>query len=201
MKIETYCGGDLQTNCYFIPEIGALFDAPDTAADWISARGWKVRHLVLTHGHFDHIMDGARIVREHGAKVYIHQADEGMITDGDIWKKFGWPIEVESFRADTLVPESEAFSIGETLCQTFHIPGHSPGSICYYFASAGQVMGGDVLFRGGVGRWDLPGGSRESLVNGIRAKLLPLPESTVVYPGHGPETTIGREKVSNPFLQ
>jgi glyoxylase-like metal-dependent hydrolase (beta-lactamase superfamily II) len=114
---------------------------------------------------------------------------------------FGLPKKLRPVHATQLLDETTPPPSSWPQAQLLHVPGHCPGSLCLYLGHTGQLFGGDVLFAGGVGRWDLPGGSREILLDGIRKKILPLPESTIVYPGHGSSTTVGREKTSNPFLQ
>jgi glyoxylase-like metal-dependent hydrolase (beta-lactamase superfamily II) len=100
-----------------------------------------------------------------------------------------------------LLKEGAGQNLGGQIFDVLHVPGHCPGSLCFWHRESGHLFGGDVLFAGGVGRWDLPGGDRELLFRGIREKLYPLPEATEVHPGHGPSTTIGREKVGNPFVR
>jgi glyoxylase-like metal-dependent hydrolase (beta-lactamase superfamily II) len=104
-------------------------------------------------------------------------------------------------KADILLKESKGQSMMGRHFDIHEVPGHCPGSICVHDSAAGHLFGGDVLFAGGVGRWDLPGGDKDLLLGGIHSKLLPLPEDTLVFPGHGPHTTIGVEKANNPYLQ
>jgi glyoxylase-like metal-dependent hydrolase (beta-lactamase superfamily II) len=100
-----------------------------------------------------------------------------------------------------LLAETPACEVAGLHFTVFEVPGHCPGSLCFYFEEEGALFGGDVLFRGGIGRWDLPGGDHELLITGIVRKILPLPDATKVYPGHGPATTVGRERATNPFLR
>lgn len=200
---EVFTGGLLETNaCLFqTPEGLLVFDAPDGLAAELRDRKEKVSLLVLTHGHFDHTWDAAPIARDHGCPVLYHQADEELCLNPDAAMKFvGMSGLVEPISATRFLKAGETLEHGGFSFQIFHIPGHSKGSLCFYEKKLGLVVGGDVLFAGGVGRWDLPGGSREDLIAGIRRDLMPLPDETVVYPGHGPETTIGRERRSNPYL-
>ena len=123
-----------------------------------------------------------------------------MVGDRDFFRRWGFELEVEPFSADFLINEGPQ-KLLDVEFQIFHVPGHCPGSLCFLLPGENTLVGGDVLFQGGVGRWDLPGGDREVLFDGIRRKLLPLPDDTIVLPGHGPATTIGHERSENPFLE
>jgi glyoxylase-like metal-dependent hydrolase (beta-lactamase superfamily II) len=203
---HVYTGGGLETNAYLIPgETGWLcFDAPEGLAEEARRRRWKIEALFLTHGHFDHVWDAWVIEAEHGCPVYVHPADAPLLRDISYLKMFGiretFPL-VQTL-SELPVPDrgSLQWTVGEREFTLFHIPGHSLGSVAFYEPEESRIFGGDVLFAGGVGRWDLPGGSREALISGITRHLLFLPEATEVWPGHGPGTTIGREKASNPYL-
>ena len=199
-EFKIFTGGALATNAFFIETPGGnvLFDAPQ-GADEAFADG-RVDWLVLTHGHFDHVMDAAAIQRRHGCKVACHADTVPMIADGAFFKKHGFDVEFESVSPDLLLEEGGSAEIAGLDLQVLHVPGHCPGSLCFYFPKSGVLIGGDVLFREGVGRWDLPGGDGQLLFDGIRRKLYPLDPATRVLPGHGPETTIGHEKESNPYV-
>lgn len=200
MEMECFTGGLAQTNGYLLKgEDGWLaVDAPEGFAGF--CRGRKVGALVLTHGHWDHIWDAAALVEEHGCPVYYHADDAPLITRPEVMIAFGLPVRLRPVAATRHLEEGEVFPWEPWRFQILHVPGHCPGSICLYEAEAGVVFGGDVLFAGGVGRWDLPHGDRDLLLRGIREKLLVLPETVRVLPGHGPETSIGEEKATNPFL-
>lgn len=198
---ETFTGGALETNCYLIecPGGNILVDAPEGAS--AAFRNTPVSLLVLTHGHFDHVWDAAEMARLHGCPVAMHPTTEEMLADRGLLKRFGLDLEVEPVSAARLLKEGKGADLLGRVFDLYEVPGHCPGSICLHDVSSGRLYGGDVLFAGGVGRWDLPGGDRDLLLKGIRDKLLPLPERTIVHPGHGPATTIGREKEGNPYLQ
>lgn len=199
MNIETFTGGLAETNGYLI-EGGAgwlAIDAPEGMADFCD--GEKITALVLTHGHWDHIWDAAALSRAHGCPVYYHKDDLPLITNPDIMAAFGLPKKLEPVSATRFLGEGGTLPHDPWNFEILHIPGHCPGSICLYEKKAGVVFGGDVLFAGAVGRWDLPHGNQNLLLTGIREKLLPLPGETILYPGHGPNTTIGHEKRTNPF--
>lgn len=156
--------------------------------------------LVNTHCHFDHIL-GINFCRtKYGIPFFAHQDDEFLIeravVQGDV---FGVPMEpVDS--PDGRISEGDLLSFGNSSLEVLHVPGHAPGSLVFYVREQGFILAGDVLFRGSVGRTDLAKGNYEQLIGHIKNKLLILPDETVVYCGHGPETTIGLEKMTNPFL-
>jgi len=197
---QPFTGGVLDTNAFLFraPEGNILFDAPQ-GADAAFA-GEKISLLVLTHGHYDHVADAAAIKRRHGCPVFMHGLTVPMVEDAEFFKRWGFQLEVEPVSADQLVDEGQYEWLGEPV-EVFHVPGHCPGSLCTLIPSQGVLIGGDVLFQGGVGRWDLPGGDHDALISGIQKSLMPLPDDTRVFPGHGPETTIGSERESNPYIQ
>ena len=196
-----FTGGALETNSYLIgcPKGNLLVDAPEGAAE--AFRNTPISLLLLTHGHFDHVWDAAEIAKIHNCPVAMHRTTEEMLADRGLLKRFGLDLEVEPVSASQLLKEGAGVDFLGKAFDLFEVPGHCPGSICLLDPSSGKLYGGDVLFAGGVGRWDLPGGDRDLLLSGIRTKLLPLASDTIVYPGHGPATTIGRERQSNPYLQ
>lgn len=195
-----FTGGSYETNSYLIPapEGFILIDAPEGSAEAFSDR--NITLLVLTHGHFDHFWDAAEIVRKHGCRVAAHAITEQIIADKGLLRRLGIDLELEPVKVDLHLSEGEVSLNGKPF-MIHEVPGHCPGSICLEDPMEKVLYGGDVLFAGGVGRWDLPGGDKELLLDGIRGKLLPLPEQTLVLPGHGPATTIGTEKRSNLYLK
>jgi glyoxylase-like metal-dependent hydrolase (beta-lactamase superfamily II) len=198
-----YTGGLAATNAYLLDLDGHLLavDAPEGFLDFLKQKKIKPHSLLLTHGHWDHIWDAADIAEWAGCPVYYHPETAFLCLEPDAMLSFGLPKKLRPVHATQLLDETTPPPSNWPQAQLFHVPGHCPGSLCLHLPRSGQLFGGDVLFSDGVGRWDLPGGSREILLDGIRKKILPLPESTIVYPGHGPSTTVGREKTSNPFLQ
>jgi len=203
---RVFTGGDLATNGYLLEgkEGTICFDAPEGMARELMRTGIKPTALLLTHGHFDHMWDSALIQEDYRCPIYVHQADEAMVLDPSYAKMFG---VVPSIRAPSQVHNYEILEQGSAkfVCageefQIFHIPGHSAGSVAFYHPGWGVLISGDTLFCGGVGRWDLPGGSRSALLQGLRKHLVPLPPETRVYAGHGPSTTIGAELETNPYL-
>jgi glyoxylase-like metal-dependent hydrolase (beta-lactamase superfamily II) len=200
MRIETFTGGIFDTNCFLLPEHGILIDAPQDAADWLARRGGKIGLLLLTHGHIDHVVDAARIQREHGCQVGYHRDSIPLLTDRNFFKQLGFGWEIEPVRADFLIAETEHVDLAGVPFRVLEVPGHCPGSLCFFATQPRVLFGGDVLFAGGVGRWDLPGGDRELLFSGIREKVMALGDDVRVLPGHGPATTIGAERRTNPYL-
>jgi len=212
-RFKDFTGGFLETNAYALELPGGrvLIDAPEGSDD--AFRDEPIALLLLTHGHFDHVADAAKIRRRHDCPVIAHPDTLPMVSDARFFRKFGFDIEIEPVEIDAFVSESETppagaeilagvgIGTGGITMQILDVPGHCPGSLCFHFPAEQFLFGGDVLFRDGIGRWDLPGGSHDLLVSGIRSKILPLPAPTRVFPGHGPETTVGRESAQNPFLQ
>lgn len=203
LDISTFTGGIAQTNGYLftLPGGTVLVDAPEGVADWLKKRGVKVDALLLTHQHFDHVLDAAAVRSEHGCTVHAWAPLSKDLTLEVLFGAVtGSSYSVPEFIVDeVLAGQSETRVAGERW-ELFHVPGHSPDSLCFYLPGEKLLFGGDVLFLDGVGRTDFPGGSFEQLVVGIETKLWPLPEDTKVYPGHGPATSIGRERVRNPYV-
>jgi glyoxylase-like metal-dependent hydrolase (beta-lactamase superfamily II) len=164
----------------------------------LNTRGWSLGGIWITHGHIDHILGVAAVKRATGAPIYLHPADRPLndsLTQQGSW--FG-------LKVDPLPPPDRDLEAGQRLdvggieFTVRHTPGHSPGSVS--FVRQGTIFGGDVLFNGSIGRTDLPGGDAATLLKSIHRDFLSLPDSTVVRSGHGPETTIGVERLTNPFL-
>lgn len=200
MKCDKFTGGIFDTNCFFLRDAGILIDAPQDSAAWLAGRREKVELLLLTHGHIDHVVDAARIRREHGCRVGYHAETAQMLTDPDFFKRFGFGWEIEPCPADFFIAETDSRELQGIDFQVLDVPGHCPGSLCFHWKSERLLFGGDVLFAGGVGRWDLPGGDRDLLFEGIRKKVFPLGDDITVLPGHGPATKIGIERQTNPFF-
>jgi len=201
IQFEEFTGGPLDTNAFLIHSPGGniLIDAPMGADRRF--QNTEIHTLILTHGHFDHIADAAAIQSRHGCRVGFHPGTLPMVSDRNFFRKWGFELEVEPVAGELMLAEPATLDSEGAHFHILDVPGHCPGSICLYIQKSGLLFGGDVLFRNGIGRWDLPGGDYELLVTGIRNKILVLPDSTRVLPGHGPETTVGTERKSNPWLQ
>jgi hydroxyacylglutathione hydrolase len=202
MTYETFCGGLFETNCYLIgaPEGPILFDAPDGACAWLEERGVDLKLLLLTHGHIDHVQDVARLKRRFKCPIGCSVETEPMISDPNFFRNFGFELEIEPVKPDFFISESPSRNFLGIDFQVLEVPGHCPGSLCFFSRKGELLIGGDVLFASGVGRWDLPGGDADVLFSGIRQKLYPLGDNVTVLPGHGPPTKIGTERRTNPFV-
>ncbi|HEX8679021.1 MAG TPA: MBL fold metallo-hydrolase [Chthoniobacterales bacterium] len=202
-RYDTFCGGVFETNCYVFhaPEGAILFDAPDGACEWLESRGIEPKLLLLTHGHFDHVPDVAKIKRRFNCEIGCHADTVPMISDAEFFRSYGFALEIEPAQPDFLIEETPEREFLGAKFEVLDVPGHSPGSLCFLSREQNLLVGGDVLFAGGVGRWDLPGGDGELLFRGIRTKLYRLGDNITVLPGHGPPTTIGDERRTNPFVR
>lgn len=180
-----------------------MIDAPEGSAEWLQERlkkqGARLKTLILTHGHFDHIADAAEIKKATDCRVLFHLADREMIETPSIQALFGAPL-VPAVKADGYLTEGETLEVAGRHYRILHTPGHCPGNICLVDEKDRCVYVGDLIFYGSVGRTDLPGGSFEVLLENIQHKIFKLPEDYSLYSGHGPATTVGREKRQNPFV-
>jgi hydroxyacylglutathione hydrolase len=167
----------------------------------IKAKGYVVDYIIATHGHPDHVCGNRKIQEATGAKIVMHKADSLFFNKPEVQNYFAMLGMEPSPPTDREVEEGDMIVIGATSFKVIHTPGHTPGGMCLY--NAPNLITGDTLFVGGIGRTDFPGGSHEELLTSIRTKLLILPPETVVWPGHGyggSKSTIGEEKKSNPFF-
>lgn len=202
MKITSYTGGFTQTNGYLIetPDGNLLIDAPEGVADWLDEKGVRVDEVLLTHQHYDHVLDAAAL-QSRGARLYAFAPYSTSLTLEEAARAWGMPISVEPYRIDALLEPGKPQSIAGLEISTAHVPGHATDGVIFHLPAHGMVFSGDTLFAGSIGRTDLPGGSTRQLLDGIARHLLTLPPETRVLSGHGPATTIGREAAGNPFLE
>jgi len=210
MKIDRLILGAYETNCYILRESAAAKDCLIVDAglgagqliNFLKEHELNPVAVVLTHGHIDHIA-GVAALRAQFAdiKVYIHKVDAKMLTEAEhnLSALAGVPFSADP--ADLFVEGGDVIEQVGIKLQVLHTPGHTPGGICLYSRNEGIVFTDDTLFAGSVGRTDFPNGSMSQLLKSIREKLFTLPDETKTYPGHGPITTIAREKLHNPFLQ
>ncbi len=190
-----------ETKECIIVDAGCYFDnEKNELDDFISSNGLKPVKLVNTHCHFDHVLGVSYCRSKYNIPFLAHKDDaflvELAVESGD---RFGVPVEPID-QPDDFIEEGQMLEFGESSLEMIHVPGHAPGSIVFHHAEQKFIIAGDVLFYGSIGRTDLPQGSFEQLTSNIKNKLLILPEETIVYCGHGPETSIGFEKNNNPFL-
>jgi hydroxyacylglutathione hydrolase len=205
LEVVALPNGQFVENCYLVADTGTreavIIDPGEESARFLAelkARGWSLQAIWLTHAHIDHIMGVGAVHRATGAPIHLHPLDRPIY---DALPQFGsWmgmrlepapPPEFELVAGQVLRVGTIDFTVKFT-------PGHSPGSVSFH--GRGMIFGGDVLFNGSVGRTDLPGGDSETLMSTIQSEFLSLPDSTVVHSGHGPDTTIGVERLTNPFL-
>jgi hydroxyacylglutathione hydrolase len=206
MLVERLVVGMLQCNCYLVAcedtKEAIVIDPGGDAAlilDRAKELGLAIKYIVNTHGHIDHIAANRPVREGTGAQLAIHQDDaEWLVTDQGAYARM-LGVSSPGPAADVLLEEGDEIAIGNERLQVIHTPGHSLGGIS--LVGDGVVFCGDTLFAMGVGRVDLPGGSWETLMNTIRTRLFTMPDDTVAYTGHGPETTIGREKQFNPWFR
>ncbi|HEU5217304.1 MAG TPA: MBL fold metallo-hydrolase [Gemmatimonadales bacterium] len=205
LEIVPIPNGLFEENCYLVGEAGAAAavlvdpgEEPDRFLEEARRRKRTISAIWLTHAHIDHIMGVEAVQRATGAPIHLHPDDravyDGLVVQGQL---FGFDL-TPAPPPDVWLYHGQRLRVGSTDVEVRHVPGHSPGHVC--FVGAGMVLGGDVLFQGSIGRTDLLGGDLPTLLRGIRSQLFTLPDDTVVYPGHGPSTTIGRERATNPFL-
>jgi len=205
MKYETLVVGALETNCYLVycPETRecAVVDPGAESEEifrLIMKKGLKPIIVLNTHGHVDHVGANRDIKERFDVPLYIHSADSSMLEKSQDSELALFLEAKDSPAPDHLLKEGDKIRIGKSFLEVIHTPGHSPGSVS--FLGDGFILSGDTLFSGGVGRTDFPGGSWRELENSIKNKILTLPDETIILPGHGPSTTVGQEKSSNPFI-
>ena len=208
MKLEMLTVSPFQENCYIIGDeesgVGAVVDPGDEAARIalaVEQTDLDVASIIITHAHIDHVGAVAALVDEYACPVLMHAEAEPMLAQLPtqammMGLKFGKVPAVDHYIGD-----EEVLEVGDLKLRALYTPGHAPGHLAFYIEDEGLVLSGDALFAGSVGRADLPGGSMKVLMRSIEERLLTLPDETRVFPGHGPQTEIGNERTSNPFLQ
>jgi hydroxyacylglutathione hydrolase len=202
MKITTFTGGFVQTNGYLVetPDGNLLVDAPEGIADWVSRKGVRVDDVLLTHQHYDHVTDAAALSAT-GAKLHAFAPYSTELTLEAAARGWGLPISVSPYQIDRLLDVARPLKLAGLEIAISHVPGHATDGVTFHLPAAGIVFSGDTLFADSIGRTDLPGGNTMQLLDGIDRHLMTLPPETRVLSGHGPETTIGREKRGNPYLE
>jgi len=211
MKIKTFTFNPIQENTYLVYDetneavvidAGCISDIEKRALkNYIEDNKLTLKRVLNTHLHFDHQFGNKFLFTTFGIKPEAGKEDEYLLENVIAQtRSFGMAVDEEAQTLGGYITDNQEIKFGNTTFKAFHVPGHSPGSMAFYDEKEGVLFAGDVLFRASIGRTDLPKGDYATLINSITNKLLPLPDSTVVYSGHGPATTIGFEKKNNPFL-
>jgi len=205
MLLKRITAGPLGVNCYIIAceqtGVGAVIDPGDDAPmilNVIAQQRLDVKYILLTHGHVDHLAHVSRIKNELGAQFLMHQ-DDAFLLKGLFAQAlmFGLP-NPGNPKPDRFIADGDEIALGNLTIKVLHTPGHSPGSVTYFVEN--KLFVGDLIFAGSIGRTDLPKGNFQTLIHSVQTKIFTLPDSTIIYPGHGPETTVGQEKLTNPFF-
>jgi len=199
--------GPLQCKCSVIGDEstheGLVIDPGDNIEDVVSIaskHNLQIKQIVITHAHIDHVGGAMQLRAATGAPILLNQNDYALLKMLDAQAAWIGVAPPGSVEIDHSVAQADSIKTGSLSADVIHTPGHTEGSICLYFPAEKKLIAGDTLFAGSIGRTDLPGGSFEKIIRSLHDKVLELPDDTVVIPGHGPLTTIGRERHSNPFL-
>ena len=199
--------GPLATNCYIIwdtaTKCAAIIDPggdKERIVESVSSGQLDVQYVLLTHGHPDHYFHAGELAEYYDAQIAMHESDIPALTEGlSIAEMYYDMTDFVSFTPSRILNDGDAIELGDSAISVLHTPGHSPGGVA--FVTDAGVFCGDTVFAGSVGRTDLPGGSFEQLISSIRVQILALDDPTALYPGHGPATTVGAERKSNPYIQ
>ncbi len=208
-RVKRFVFSPYQTNCFVCYSAGeAVIVDPSCQTvqeqqeiiAFVARQALTIRHLLLTHTHIDHIFGCAALARHYGLDWQLHLEAIGMLAHAREQAHFMGIAVEEPPKPTRFLREGDTVTFGEATWEVLHTPGHAPGSICFHDATSNFVLVGDVLFMDSIGRTDLPGGSLPVLMESIFQKILPLGDNTTMFPGHGPRSTLGRERMQNPFL-
>ena len=206
MKIEKFVTGIISTNCYLVineeTKQTVVIDpagCPSYLMGHMKSEGLQVEAILLTHGHFDHIMGIDDLRREFPVPVYVHEGDRETLLDPALNLSSSYT-NGYTFDGADYIRDGQRLELAGFSFQVIHTPGHTPGGVCYYLESEGVLFSGDTLFQNSVGRTDFPNSSMSDLIRSLREKVMKLPDDVKVYPGHMGETTIGHERKYNPFI-
>ncbi len=200
--------GPLQCNCSVVGDEttheAMVIDPGDNVEqilETVKRHGLVVKQIVVTHAHIDHVGGAMKLKRATGAPILLNQNDSALLKMLDVQAAWLGMAAPEKAQIDYDLADGDSIKNGNLVSTVLHTPGHTEGSVCLYFAGEKKLIAGDTLFAGSIGRTDLPGGSFQKIMNSLHHRVLALPDETIVVPGHGPLTTIGEERATNPFLQ
>jgi len=208
MEIHTFPAGPIQTNAFLLLDREArsalLIDAPHDVLEDVDSllkeSGATLEALLLTHGHWDHTGD-AGAIQARGVQVHAHEADRALFENPAVQAIFMIPgYDLAPVRIDHTVTQGQRLMLAGLEIEVRHVPGHCPGNVLFYFPALASAFVGDAIFAGSVGRTDFPGGGMAMLEKSIRSQIYTLPDETRLFPGHGPATTVARERATNPFV-
>lgn len=207
MKIIQFETGPLETCSYLLIDEqtsnAVLVDCPPGILGALEYGnyfdGLNLNSVILTHGHWDHMSDAADVKERSGASILVHRFDEDYLLTPGVMSEIG-PPDIKTCTPDGYLTDNQTIDLGESTFRILLVPGHTPGHIALYHEASASLFSGDVLFLGSIGRTDFRGGNYDTLMKSISEKILSLPDETMVYPGHGPATTVGRERNTNPFI-
>lgn len=197
----------METNCYVTYHINTkeaiVIDPSDQAImieQYLKKNDLVCKAILLTHGHFDHIMAADELANMTGAAIYAHELEEELLANAslNLSSRFGRGYEI---KPDVLLKDQEELTLANMNIRIIHTPGHTQGGVCYYFTEYQEMFTGDTLFLESIGRHDFPTGDGPTLIHSVQTKLMTMDEDIIVHPGHGPATTIGHEKQYNPYLR
>ncbi len=210
LTIKSFTFNPFQENTYLLYDEageGALIDPGcyeeserKELLNFVEENNIKIKQLLNTHCHIDHVLGNAWAKRTFEVPLLIHKSDLPVLKSVEVYApNYGFKM-YEGTEPDGFLKEEENIKIGSEILKILFVPGHSPGHVVFYDEVSNQLISGDTLFKGSIGRTDLPGGNHHLLLSKIKSELFSLPEKTIAYPGHGPKTTIGYEKIHNPFV-
>ncbi len=212
MEVCSFVSGLLGNNCYIVDSEGEAMvvdvpmDSANVVIEYLKKNDLKLKYVLLTHGHYDHIAEAGYLAKETGAELMIHASEKEMLEDMDLhkrlfaWAEDGFFAKFVPYAADILLSHGDIVTLGSDKFEIRHTPGHTTGGLCIVHHDSKTVFVGDTLFDGSIGRTDLPGGDLKQLINSIKENLLDLDNDFLVLTGHGDKTTIGNEKQTNMYI-